>query len=117
MPNNARPARTSSLQRVEETVSAAEIDDAVCHERYEKIAPMANCRSADTTGPSRQPSKNKSGKLNLRSAVRTQFAFCLDVSVWNSHSNSPELRSRASRVPFRTPIKTTSFATAGDENI
>src|SRR5436190_23962978 len=55
--------------------------------------------------------------LNLRSPVSTQPLFCLDFSTWKSQSRSPVFASRATNVPFSTPMRTTSPATDGDENM
>src|SRR5262249_25746337 len=59
----------------------------------------------------------KNGALNFRSPVSTQPPFCLDFSTLKSQSRSPVFTSRASNVPFITPMKTTSLPTVGDENM
>src|SRR4030095_7624822 len=78
---------------------------------------MRICSSFATSGASRQFDRNRNGSLNFRSLVSTQPSFCFDFSTLKSQSRSPVFASRASNVPFSTPMKTTSPATAGEENM
>ena len=47
-------SRTRLFERIQISIGASEVDDAVHHQGDEKIAPMLNWRSVPTIGASRQ---------------------------------------------------------------